>query len=137
MCQPMRTMGRSTRSKSYKRYVSSSEGCSAVPASPLDPPWISGQCSAVHTASARTLLTSDHGQNCPATRIKHDKHRFYGETIYKYLNIAIQDNISEVQMFATGYYLIRIRSTSVPHYININYLDIISFFMQMKSTERE
>ena len=110
---------------------------SAVPASPLDPPWISGQCSAVHTASARTLLTSDHGQNCPATRIKHDKHRFYGETIYKYLNIAIQDNISEVQMFATGYYLIRIRSTSVPHYININYLDITSFFMQMKSTERE
>ena len=93
---------------------------------------------AVHTAStARTLLTSDHGQNCPATRIKHDKHRFYGETIYKYLNIAIQDNISEVQMFATGYYLIRIRSTSVLHYININYLDITSFFMQMKSTERE
>ena len=127
-------MGR--RSKSYKIYVSSSEGCSAVPSSPLDPPWISGQCSAVHTASARTLLTSDHGQNCPATRIKHDKHRFYGETIYKYLNIAIQDNISEVQMFATGYYLIRIRSASVPHYININYLGIILFFMQMKNTER-
>ena len=70
---------------------------------PPRPSLISGQCSAVHTASAaRTLLTSDHGQNCPATRIKHDKHCFYGETIYKYLNIAIQDNISEVQMFATG-----------------------------------